>query len=119
MLVRHEQWQVVSLNLMESLVYCIAVPLSLLTGWLAGLMSQTFSFLQFTSRCRSFSFQGEPGLDWLGSLLVILSRFAPTCIANDHHPHKQEQSRSYSKPIWQRFYLDFILLSRGFMRTLL
>jgi putative ABC transport system permease protein len=112
-------WQVVSLNLIESLVLLgIAIPLSLVVGWLAAnLMSQTFSFLQFTDRgVLPYSLQGA-NITWisLASFLVILARFAPTLnIARTTIIRvKQEQSRSISKPIWQRFFLDFLLLIPG------
>lgn len=109
-------WQVVSLNLIESLVLIlIAVPISLLTGWLAAyLMSRTLSFLQFAERgTLPFTLQGI-NVTWIlaAALFVVLSRFVPmlsisrTTIIRV----KQEQSRVIRKPFWQRFYLDFFLL---------
>ena len=112
-------WQVVSLNLIESLVLlAIAIPISLLTGWLAAnLMSKTFSFLQFTNReTLPFTLEGV-NLIWisLACLMVILARFFPTLgISRTTIIRiKQESSRSIAKPFWQRFYLDFLLLIPG------
>ena len=117
---RGTSWgQVVSLNLIESLVLlAVAIPISLLTGWLAAnLMSMTFSFLQFTNRASlPFTLEGV-NLVWLSfaGLMVILARFFPTLgISRTTIIRiKQEQSRSVSKPFWQRFYLDFLLLIPG------
>jgi putative ABC transport system permease protein len=112
-------WQVVSLNLIESIVLiAIAVPLSLITGWLAAnLMSQTLSFLQFADRgTLPFTLQGV-NVTWiiLAACLVIIARFAPTLgISRTTIIRvKQEQSRSVKKPVWQRFYLDFLMLLPG------
>ncbi len=112
-------WQVVSLNLLESvLLVLIAFLPALVIGWLAaGAIHQTLSFLKFTNRgAIPFSLQGINFL-WLliAALLIILARFMPnlgisrTTIVK----LKQEQSRSLKKPIWQRFYLDFLLLIPG------
>lgn len=117
---RGTSWgQVVGLNIIESVLLLIAaiVP-ALLVGLLAaGIMGNTLSFLQFTSRDTvRFSFQGVNVL-WLfiASALIILARFMPnlnlsrTSIVR----LKQEQGRGVKKPIWERFYLDFALLIPG------
>jgi putative ABC transport system permease protein len=112
-------WQIVSLNLIESLILIvIAIPISVITGWLAAyLMSQTLSFLQFSNRgTLPFTLQGV-NLNWilLAAGFVILSRFAPTfgISRTTIIRVKQEQSRSIKKPLWQRLYLDFFLLLPG------
>ena len=117
---RGTSWlQVVGLNIIESLVLIvIAVLPGLLTGWLAAsLMGKTLSFLRFTNREGiPFTFEGINIL-WLGlaGLTVIVSRLMPvlgvsrTSIVR----MKQEQSRGMQKPLWQRFYLDFLLLLPG------
>jgi putative ABC transport system permease protein len=109
-------WQVVSLNLIESLVLlaAIAIPVSLVTGWLAAyLMSRTISFLQFaeTRYALPYTLQGV-NMTWIllaGGFGHRLARFAPTLSISRTSiiRVKQEQSRSVSKPIWQRLYLGF------------
>jgi putative ABC transport system permease protein len=112
-------WQVVLLNLIESLILIVAAVLpSLLVGWLAAeMISKTLSFLQFTDRPGiPFTFVGV-NLIWLGAsaLLIVSARLMPalgisrTTIVRV----KQDQNRSGRKPLWQRFYLDFLLLLPG------
>jgi putative ABC transport system permease protein len=117
---RGTSWlQVMALNLSEStLLILIAVPLSLLGGWLAAVvMGKTLSFLKFTNRpLIPFTFEGL-NLVWLlvAAALIIVARFTPmlsisrTTIIRV----KQEQSRVTTKPLWQRLYLDFLLLLPG------
>ena len=112
-------WQVISLNLIESLVLIvIAVPISLGMGWLSAyLMSRTLSFLNFADQgTLPFTLQGI-NINWilLASGFVILARFLPTLSISRSSiiQVKQEQSRSANKPIWQRLYLDFLLLLPG------
>jgi putative ABC transport system permease protein len=117
---RGTSWtQVVALNLVESLaLIIISLPLAFIVGWLeANLMQNTVSFLRFTGRGGlSFSLEGMNIL-WVlvGALFIILARLVPmwglsrTTIVR----MKQEQSRGSHKPLWQRFYLDFILLIPG------
>ncbi len=117
---RGTSWgQVVGLNLIESgILLLLALIPSLLLGWLAaGMMGQTLSFLKFTSREGiPFNYQGVNFL-WifLVSLLIVVARFLPnmgisrTTIVR----LKQEQSRNSRKPLWERFYLDFLLLVPG------
>ncbi len=117
---RGSSWfQVVVLNLLESLLLIIlAIPVSLILGWLAAqAMGKTLSFLEFTNRTGLvFSISGI-GFTWLllGACLIVGARFLPmlnisrTTIVKI----KQEQTRSTSKPFWQRFYLDFLLLIPG------
>jgi putative ABC transport system permease protein len=117
---RGTSWlQVASMNLIESFALLLAgLPLSLLFGWLAAvLMGQTLSFLRFTARSGvDINLLGINYL-WLGisALLIVISRFLPvlnisrTTIVQV----KQERSRALRKPIWQRFFLDFLLLIPG------
>jgi len=117
---RGTSWmQVVALNLVESgLLILLAVPIALLVGWgAAAVMGKTLSFLQFTNRSDlPLSLEGI-NLLWIGigALFIILARFFPmleisrTTIVRV----KQEQSRGARKPIWRRFYLDFLLLLPG------
>jgi putative ABC transport system permease protein len=107
---------VYALNLAESLVLVtLAIPFSLLLGWLLSvLMGKTQLFLQFTRQADlTFSLR-DINLGWVGlfCLLVFASRLLPllglrrttTVII------KQEKSRSLKKPLWERFFLDFILM---------
>ncbi len=111
--------EVMLLNLVESLLlFLIAIPLSLLLGWLAAnLMNQTLSFLQFTNRpIFAISFAGLNLPVLLGAAaIIIFARFAPVISASRITVLrvKQEQSRGSQKPIWERFYLDFLLLIPG------
>jgi len=117
---RGTSWmQVAALNILESLALIIsALPLTLLTGWLAALvMSKTESFLQFTNRQDiDLAFQGINVL-WLSAsaLLILIARFLPILSLSRTSivQLKQQRSRSTGKPIWQRFYLDFLLLLPG------
>lgn len=111
-------FQIVLMNLVESLLLlAFAIPISLFTGWwAANLMGNTLSFLQFTDRS-AFSFSLE-GLDTtalaFAALVLIVARLLPALSLSRLTVMrvKQQQSRG-SPPLWQRFYLDFILLLPG------
>lgn len=113
------RFQVLSLNLIESLVLVtLAFFPSLGVGWLAAnLMVKTVSFLSFTSRS-TFPFSLE-GVNYLllgtAVVLIVLSRFMPAVNISRITiiRLKQEQSRASLQPFWQRFYLDFLLLLPG------
>jgi putative ABC transport system permease protein len=117
---RGTSWlQVVILNIIESVVLLVlALAPSLLAGWLAAsLMDKTLSFLKFTNRAGiPFAFDGLNFL-WLvvAAMVIIISRLTPvlgisrTSIVR----MKQEQSRNVRRPLWERFYLDFLLLLPG------
>jgi putative ABC transport system permease protein len=107
------------LNILESiLLIIIALPLALGTGWFAAnLMGKTVSFLKFTNR-PGFVFElGGINLPLIGAvvMLIILTRFLPVwgISRSTIITVKQEQSRGAKKPLWERFYLDFILLAAG------
>jgi putative ABC transport system permease protein len=112
-------WQIAMLNLIESVILLLVslIP-SLLVGWLAaGMISKTLSFLQFTNReGLPFNFDGVNFL-WLAGagLLIVLARFSPTLSVSRTTivRIKQQQSRGANKPLWERFYLDFLLLLPG------
>jgi putative ABC transport system permease protein len=111
--------EVMGMNLAESLVlFAIAIPLSLILGWLAAnLMNQTLSFLQFTSR--SIFEVSFDGLNYtiLGAAIatIAVARFLPVISASKISVLrvKQDQSRGGQKPFWERFFLDFLLLIPG------
>ncbi len=111
--------EVMLLNLVESLIlFFIAIPLSLLLGWLAAnLMNQTLSFLQFTNRpIFAISFAGLNQSVLIAAVGVIaVARFAPVISGSRITVLrvKHEQSRGSQKPFWERFYLDFFLLLPG------
>ena len=117
---RGTSWgQVSLLNLIESVVIILlALPLALLVGFLAAVvMSKTLSFLRFTNRDDiTLTFQGL-NMAWLvlSGVLILLARFLPmmglshTTIVRV----KQEQSRNTRRPVWERFFLDFVLLIPG------
>lgn len=117
---RGTSWgQVSLLNLIESVVLIlIALPLALLVGYGAAfVMSQTLSFLRFTNRDDiNLTLQGI-NLLWLllSAGLIVLARFMPmTALSRTTIVSvKQEQSRSQRRPLWERFFLDFLLLLPG------
>ena len=111
--------EVMLLNLVESLIlFLIAIPLSLLLGWLAAnVMNQTLSFLQFTNRpIFAISFSGLNLPIMAAAIAVIVAaRFTPVISGSRITVLrvKHEQSRGSQKPFWERFYLDFFLLLPG------
>jgi putative ABC transport system permease protein len=109
-------YQVYIINLIESLILVlVALPISLGLGWLlAVLMGKTSIFLQFTRHSDlAFSINDINRL-WIGLLafVIIAARLSP--LLSIRHTtavsHKQERSRSNRKPLWERFYLDFLLM---------
>jgi putative ABC transport system permease protein len=100
------------------ILIAIAVPFSLLMGWLSAYgMTRTLSFLSFSNQgSLPLTLQGV-NINWilLASGFVMLARFLPTLSISRSSiiQVKQEQSRNTGKPIWQRFYLDFLLLIPG------
>jgi putative ABC transport system permease protein len=110
------QAEVILMNVVESLILILtAFPVALLLGWFgANLMGQTESFLKFTQRAvLPFTYNGLNLTSLLlAILLIILSRISPAWRISKRTivKLKQEQSRSETKPAWQRFFLDFILL---------
>ncbi len=117
---RGTSWgQIVTLNILESVLLILAAVIpSILVGLgAASLMGRTLSFLKFTNReGLVLTLQGI-NLTWflLAAVAIILARLFPTMgISRTSIIRvKQEQSRATSKPFWQRFYLDFILLLPG------
>ncbi|MEP7356615.1 MAG: ABC transporter permease, partial [Anaerolineales bacterium] len=108
--------QVFGLNLVESVVMILlALPFALFVGWLAAVaMGHTTLFLQFTRQSDLvFSLQDINRI-WLGgvALVILIARFIP--LLGLRHTTavsiKQERSRSARRPVWERFYLDFLLL---------
>jgi putative ABC transport system permease protein len=110
------QAEVILMNVVESLILILtAFPVALFLGWFgANLMGQTESFLKFTQRAvLPFSYNGlNLASLLLAVLLIILSRISPAWRISKRTivRLKQEQSRSETRPAWQRFYLDVILL---------
>ncbi len=111
------RFEILLMNITETLILLvIALPVSLLLGWAASnVMGQTESFMRFTQRAvLPFSYQGInlPALV-LAVGLILLARLSPAWSVSQRTiiKLKQEQSRSETKPVWQRFYLDFMLLA--------
>jgi putative ABC transport system permease protein len=108
--------QVFGLNLVESVVMILlALPFALLVGWLAAMaMSHTTLFLQFTRPSDLVFSLKDINLLWLGgvALAILIARFIP--LLGLRHTTavslKQERSRSAKRPLWERFFLDFLLL---------
>jgi putative ABC transport system permease protein len=107
---------IILLNLVESVVLIAgSIPFALGLGWLlANLMGHTQLFLQF-DRSSNFTFSiSDINLLWIGiiALIIIAARLLPllglrhTTAVNI----RQERSRSGKRPVWERIFLDFILL---------
>lgn len=111
--------EIIFLNLAESMMLVlIALIPALIAGWLAAnLMGNTISFLQFTDRSIfTFSILGlNSTMLALVIGVMVLARLFPAISASKVTvvKVKQEQSRSSSKPFWEKFYLDFLLLIPG------
>ncbi|HEY9078321.1 MAG TPA: ABC transporter permease [Anaerolineaceae bacterium] len=111
--------QIALLNVAESTVLLlIALSPSIVSGWLAAnLMGSTVSFLQFTQRSNlSFTLDGiNIWVILVASIIVIVARFLPMIQASRITilRVRQEQTRSSTKPFWERFFLDFFLLIPG------
>ncbi len=93
----------------------VSMPFALLLGWLlANLMGHTQLFLQF-NRASDFTFSlGDINLLWIGIIAVVIvaARLLPL-IGLRHTTAvniRQERSRSGKRPVWERIFLDFILL---------
>lgn len=108
--------QVFTLNFIESLVLIgMAIPGALFLGWLSAmLMGKTQLFLQFTRHSElAFSIR-DIQWGWIAglALLVILARLVP--LLSLRHTTaislKQERSRSSKRPLWERSFIDFLLL---------
>lgn len=108
--------QVFGLNLVESgVMILLALPFALFVGWLAAMaMGHTTLFLQFTRRSDLVFALRDINLLWLGgvALVIVIARFIP--LLGLRHTTavslKQERSRSAQRPVWERFFLDFLLL---------
>jgi putative ABC transport system permease protein len=117
---RGTSWQqVVIMNLAESLLLLlISLPIALLAGWLAArVMGDTVSFLKFTDRSTLVIPMQGVNVTWLAgaAFLILFARFLPVLGLSRSTivKLKQEQSRGGQKPLWERFYLDFLLLLPG------
>ena len=109
--------QIVTMNLGESAVLlAVALPLSFVAGWYAAtVMSQTRSFLEFTTRpALGLTYDGLSILLLIaamclycdGALVAGLERIPAAALVR----RKQQRSRESAKPLWQRLYLDVFLL---------
>ena len=108
--------QVFGLNLVESVVMILlALPFALLVGWLAAMaMGHTTLFLQFTRQSDLVFSLKDINLLWLGGvvLVILIARFIP--LLGLRHTTavslKQERSRNVKRPLWERSFVDFLLL---------
>ena len=110
------RWMLVKMTLVEQgLLFVLAVPLGLATGLLlARLMGYTQSFLRFTPREPLIvSLQGlNPWLVLAALGLALLARLAPVLQSASLSVVEQEraQARPVNRPLWQRMYLDLLLV---------
>lgn len=103
-------------NIVESIfLILVALPFSILFGWFsATLIGQTSSFLQFNAHTHYDYLLKNIHWLWIGmlSIVIIIARFLP--VYSLRHTTivrvKQERARNIAKPVWQRYYFDFLLL---------
>ena len=111
------RWQVLGVYLLEGLAQgAVALGLGILLGQgIALAMGQIRSFLTLVRRpplpvllswsSLRFAF-GAVALAMLTTLLPALSAAGHTIVT-----HKQEQARALRRPVWQRYFLDLMLLA--------
>jgi putative ABC transport system permease protein len=108
--------QLLSVNLIEaSVIMGIGLPLGILAGiQLARGMGYTESFLKFTWRAPlpvSYTALNVPMIvlalsaSLLARLLPVLRSIRTSVVA-----HERRRARAPRKPLWQRFYVDFVLV---------
>jgi len=109
--------QVISMAIVEGvLLGLIAFGLGTIAAlWLTQLLGQTRSFLDFsgTTAVRLNLTRQAINAGILAIFLALIARIIPAIGASRHTivTYKQEQSRSLSKPWWQRAWLDVFLLA--------
>lgn len=85
--------------------------------FLAQMVGSSAGFLNFVDRkALPIAMTGEAYLySAILAVIMITAATVPAALAcrNTIITHKQNRSRGSSKPIWQRFYLDFVLLGIG------
>jgi putative ABC transport system permease protein len=111
--------QVLLMNIAESLLLiCLSLPFGIGAGLAAAsLMGNTVSFLQFTSRPGlSLNLNNlSPAFLWGAAALILIARVLPVLEFSRVTivKMKQKQARAGARPLWARFYLDFLLLIPG------
>ncbi len=108
--------QVLGIYWLEGIVMGV---LAFVIGPLAGLglaqvIGQTYGFLLFAQR-PALALQITPQvLEYAaaGIVVAILASLVPAAMTANHSivSYKQVASRSFDRPIWQRFFVDFVLL---------
>ena len=110
------RFQILGVYLLEGGLVAVAAlvvgtPLAMT---LAGLMGKTRSFLVLVDEPSLLVRVGERSLRYgvLALVLSVAANVIPAIGASGHTvvTYKQERARSLRKPLWQRFYLDFLLL---------
>lgn len=110
-------WQVVGLSAVEGLLLgLLSFALgTLLALALTQLMGRTRSFLDFSATHQLRMSLNEPALraGLLAIGLAIIAQVLPALAASRDTiiTYKQDQARSLKKPIWQRLWLDVLLLA--------
>jgi putative ABC transport system permease protein len=108
--------QILTMNLGESvLLTALALPLSFAVGWYAAtVMSQTLSFLAFTPRpALTLTYDGLSIPFLIGVIaFIVLGRLLPALRYSQRQAvrRQQQRSRESTQPLWQRLYLDVLLL---------
>jgi putative ABC transport system permease protein len=110
--------QVVGVYLLEgALVGALGLAGGLLLGrWLASLMGRTRTFLDVGLNATSLPITFSPtilGYGLLGVGLAILALLVPALGASRHTivTFKWERARALLRPLWQRYFLDLLLLA--------
>jgi putative ABC transport system permease protein len=111
------RWQVLGVYLLEGLVLgAVALGLGIALGQgIALAMGQIRSFLTLVRRPPLPVQLSASGLRFaIGAIiLALLATLLPALSAAGHTivTHKQEQARELRRPLWQRYFLDLILLA--------
>ena len=81
---------------------------------LAQMIGQTYGFLLFAQRPALTLYITPQVLEYAagGIVVALLASLVPAAMSASHGivSFKQSVSRSFDRPIWQRFFLDFVLL---------
>jgi len=109
--------QIVTIYLLEgTLVGSLGLVGGLMLGrWLAGLMGQPRTFLEVDLNAVPLAITFSPqvlGYGLVGVGLALLALLAPALGASRHTivTFKWERARALLRPLWQRYFLDLLLL---------
>lgn len=109
--------QIIGIYLLEGLILgAVAFMLGPLIGQgVAQLIGSAYGFLQFAKRPPLVMMVNDQTLMYAGGAIVLalIASLLPAVSAARHSiiSYKQEVARSNRMPLWQRFFIDFVLLA--------